>query len=115
MQAPASGASGPSGSGTPVATGVPVSAGDAIVTVTDVSELTLSADVDETDVLLVRREIKAEAEFDAVPGGVYAAVVTGVGVTPMEGTTGGASYPVQLSLGRGPSTTGAGPRRPNRG
>ncbi|WP_176728348.1 efflux RND transporter periplasmic adaptor subunit [Planobispora rosea] len=98
---PASGVPASSGSGTPVATGVPVSAGDTIVTVTDVSELALSADVDETDVLLVEPGVEAEAEFDAVPGGVYAAEVTGVGVTPMEGTTGGASYPVRLSLGRG--------------
>ncbi|MBG0827313.1 HlyD family efflux transporter periplasmic adaptor subunit [Planomonospora sp. ID67723] len=100
-QLPGSGSSGRSGSGTAIAVGVPVAAGDTVVTVTDVSELTLSADVDETDVLLVEREAKAEAEFDAVPGGVYPAEVTGVGVTPLEGATGGASYPVQLSLGAG--------------
>ncbi|GII02234.1 hypothetical protein Pta02_42420 [Planobispora takensis] len=99
-QLPAS-ASGSSGSGTPVAVGVPVAAGDTVVTVTDVSELTLSADVDETDVLLVEPGIEAEAEFDAVPAGLYAAEVTGVGVTPTETTTGGTSYPVRLSLGAG--------------
>ncbi|MEV0830693.1 efflux RND transporter periplasmic adaptor subunit [Nonomuraea rubra] len=87
--------------GTPVAAGVPVSAGDPIVTVTDVSELTLDADVDETDVLLVREGVKAEVELDAVPGATYEAAVTGIGVTPMEGTTGGVSYPVRLRLGAG--------------
>ncbi|GII53650.1 hypothetical protein Pth03_20390 [Planotetraspora thailandica] len=84
-----------------VATGVPVSAGDTIVTVTDVSELTLSADVDETDVLLVQDGTPAEAELDAVTGATYTATVTGVGVTPKEGATGGVSYPVRLRLGAG--------------
>ncbi|WP_214327247.1 efflux RND transporter periplasmic adaptor subunit [Nonomuraea sediminis] len=90
-----------SGTGTQVATGVPVSAGDAIVTVTDVSRLTLAANVDETDVLLVKPGTTATVELDAVPGATYQASVTGVGVTPMEGTTGGVSYPVQLRLGSG--------------
>ncbi|NUR83494.1 MAG: HlyD family efflux transporter periplasmic adaptor subunit, partial [Nonomuraea sp.] len=89
------------GSGGPVAKGVPVSAGDTVVTVTDISELTLSADVDETDVLLVEKGTKAAVELDAVPGATYAAEVTGVGVTPMEATTGGVSYPVRLTLGPG--------------
>ncbi|PZG35287.1 efflux transporter periplasmic adaptor subunit [Spongiactinospora gelatinilytica] len=90
-----------SGGGPAVATGVPVSAGDAIVTVTDISELTISADVDETDVLLVERGTAAQIELDAVPGATYTAKVTGVGVTPMAGTTGGVSYPVRLTLGAG--------------
>ncbi|MFI7639192.1 efflux RND transporter periplasmic adaptor subunit [Nonomuraea sp. NPDC049400] len=88
-------------SGSPVAVGVPVSAGDSIVTVTDVSRLTLAADVDETDVLLVKKGVRAAVELDAVPGATYTAVVTGIGVTPMEGTTGGVSYPVRLTLGPG--------------
>ncbi|MGW4638232.1 efflux RND transporter periplasmic adaptor subunit [Sphaerisporangium sp. NPDC004334] len=89
------------GSAGPIAAGVPVAAGDAIATVTDVSRLTLSADVDETDVLLVTRGVKAEAELDAVSGATYRAKVAGVGVTPKEGTTGGVSYPVRLTLGEG--------------
>lgn len=102
QQLPSLPSGGGSGSGaTPVATGVPVSAGDPIVTVTDVSELTLAADIDETDVLLVRKGTKATVELDAVPGAGYAARVTGVGVTPKEGTTGGVSYPVRLTLGAG--------------
>ncbi|MFC4112708.1 efflux RND transporter periplasmic adaptor subunit [Nonomuraea zeae] len=99
-----------SSAGSPVATGVPVSAGDPIVTVTDVSELTLDADVDETDVLLVEKGAKAEVELDAVPGATYTAAVTGIGVTPMEGTTGGVSYPVRLRLG--PGTFDDGSRAP---
>jgi multidrug efflux pump subunit AcrA (membrane-fusion protein) len=97
----AAGGAGASTSGGTVATGVPVAAGDAIATVTDVSKLTLSADVDETDVLLVTPGVKAEVELDAVSGATYRAKVTGVGVTPKEGTTGGVSYPVRLTLGQG--------------
>ncbi|GAA0362441.1 hypothetical protein GCM10009530_10060 [Microbispora corallina] len=84
-----------------IATGVPVTAGDPVATVTDVSALSLSADVDETDVLLVRRGTRATVELDAVTGATYTATVTGVGVTPKEGATGGVSYPVRLRLGAG--------------
>ncbi|MBD3143249.1 efflux RND transporter periplasmic adaptor subunit [Microbispora bryophytorum] len=98
----AAAAAAPAGrSGGTIATGVPVAAGDPIATVTDVSVLTLSADVDETDVLLVRRGTPAEVEFDAVTGATFTGSVTGVGVTPKEGATGGVSYPVRLRLGRG--------------
>ncbi len=68
---------------------------------TDVSRLTLTADVDETDVLMVSPGTKAEVELDAASGATYRAKVTGVGVTPKEGTTGGVSYPVHLTLGQG--------------
>lgn len=101
QQLPSLPSTGGSTSGSPVAAGVPVSAGDSVVTVTDVSELTLDADVDETDVLLVKKGVRAGVELDAVPGATYTAVVTGIGVTPMEGTTGGVSYPVRLRLGPG--------------
>lgn len=84
-----------------IATGVPVGAGDPILTVTDVSRLTLTADVDETDVLLIEKGTPAQVEFDAVPGASYTATVVGVGVAPKEGTTGGVSYPVRLKLGKG--------------
>jgi RND family efflux transporter MFP subunit len=102
-------------SGGTIAKGVPVAAGDTIATVTDVSKLTLSADVDETDVLLVERGTRAEVEFDAVPGATYTAEVTGVGVTPKEGATGGVSYPVRLSLGKGTFDDGARAPKPKPG
>ncbi len=107
QQLPADTSGGSASGGTPVAAGVPVSAGDPIVTVTDVSELTLSADIDETDVLLVKKGTEATVELDAVPGAGYTARVTGVGVTPLAGTTGGVSYPVQLTLGAGRFDDGA--------
>ncbi|MGV9302277.1 MULTISPECIES: efflux RND transporter periplasmic adaptor subunit [unclassified Nonomuraea] len=114
-QLPAVPAGGSSGGGAPVAVGVPVSAGDPIVTVTDVSKLTLSADIDETDVLLVKPETRAEIELDAVPGATYTATVTGVGIQPMEATTGGVSYPVQLSLGSGAFDDGSAAPTPKPG
>ncbi len=65
------GGSGSGGSGSTtgiVSAGSPVSDGDPILTITDTSLLTLRAEVDETDVLLVRRGVKADVELDAVPG-----------------------------------------------
>jgi len=87
-----------------VALGAPVSSGQPLVTVTDTSTLTLTAQVDETDVLLVRPGVRATAELDAVPDAVYAAEVTAIDPTPTTSTRGGVSYLVRLSLGRG--TTG---------
>ncbi|WP_433329700.1 efflux RND transporter periplasmic adaptor subunit [Spirillospora sp. CA-294931] len=81
-----------------IAPGAPVSSGDAVVTVTDVSRLTLTADVDETDILQVEEGVRADAEFDAVPGGSYTAEVTGVGATPKESNGGGVTYKVTLTL-----------------
>ncbi|MCW2917804.1 MAG: efflux transporter, family, subunit [Actinomycetia bacterium] len=90
-----------------VAEGAPVASGDAVVTVTDVSRLTLSADVDETDVLQVKRGVEAAVEFDAVQGGTYTAQVTGIGVTPKESNGGGVTYKVTLSLERGTNADGS--------
>jgi HlyD family secretion protein len=90
-----------------VAEGAPVSGGDAIVTVTDVSELMLRADVDETDILQVKRGVAADVELDAVQGARYTAEVTGVGVTPKESTGGGVTYQVTLALRRGTTSDGA--------
>ncbi|MFI6513965.1 efflux RND transporter periplasmic adaptor subunit [Spirillospora sp. NPDC050679] len=84
-----------------VAPGTPVAPGDAVVTVTDVSRLALSADVDETDVLRVGDGAAADVEFDAVPGGSYTARVTGTGATPRQSSGGGVSYKVTLALERG--------------
>lgn len=106
---PAGGLGGPgggAGDATTIATGAPVSAGAAVVTVTDVSELRVSADVDETDVLLVKRGAPATVEFDAVPGATYPAKVVGVGVTPVQSGGGGVSYKVTLTLEEGKDAAG---------
>ncbi|XVQ10368.1 efflux RND transporter periplasmic adaptor subunit [Spirillospora sp. CA-255316] len=98
-----------------IATGVPVAGGDAIVTVTDVSRLALTADVDETDVLRVTDGVRADVEFDAVQGGVYTAEVTGVGAAPTESGGGGVTYKVTLALGEGTLSGGGRAPRPKPG
>lgn len=98
-----------------IATGAPVSGGDAVVTVTDVSKLSLAADVDETDVLQVKKGIQADVEFDAVQGGSYKAEVTGIGVTPKQSNGGGVTYKVTLSLGPGTLAGGGTAPRPKPG
>ncbi|HEY7487898.1 MAG TPA: efflux RND transporter periplasmic adaptor subunit [Streptosporangiaceae bacterium] len=96
-----SGAGGGAKDAATVAEGVPVAGGDAIVTITDVSRLRLSADVDETDILQIKRGVAATVELDAAPGATYQATVTGVGATPTQSSGGGVTYKVTLSLDSG--------------
>ena len=96
-----------SGGGSPVQTvgpvteGMPVSTGTPLATIVDDSVLSLVADVDETDVFLVRPGIRASAELDAVPGARYAATVAAVDLSPTPSARGGVSYRVRLSLAAG--------------
>lgn len=84
-----------------IAPGAVVSQGTAVVTVMDVSALGLQADVDETDVLLVRPGVRARVELDAVPGATYDASVAAVDLSPTTSSRGGVSYHVRLILGEG--------------
>jgi len=86
--------------------GVPVTAGDVLAGVTDVSSLGLSADVDETDVLLVHRGVTADVELDAVPGASYGGRVTSVALKPTTSSRGGVSYAVHLALTGGQGSAG---------
>ncbi len=95
--------------------GSPVSAGDALLTITDVSSLTLSAEVDETDVLLVHKGVKADVVFDAVPGAVYAGVVRNVDLSPSSTASVGVAYVVRLELGGGTMADGSPAPRPRPG
>ena len=85
----------------PVTEGMPVSTGMPLATVVDDSVLSLVAEVDETDVFLVRPGIHAVAELDAVPGAQYAATVAAVDLSPTSSARGGVSYRVRLSLAAG--------------
>ncbi len=98
-----------------VSAGSPVSQGDPVLTITDTSELTLRAEVDETDVLLVRRGVKADVELDAVPGGTYRGVVRNVDLAPTTSARGGVSYVVRLALGGGTLVDGSPAPRPRPG
>ncbi|MEN3360222.1 MAG: HlyD family secretion protein [Mycobacteriales bacterium] len=85
----------------PVTAGMPVSTGMPLATIVDTAVLSLIAEVDETDVLLVRRGVLAVAELDAVPGASYPATVQAVDLSPTASARGGVSYRVRLTLGRG--------------
>ena len=74
--------------------------------VTDASALTLAAQVDETDVLLVKAGVAGRAELDAVPDATYDAEVTTIDPTPSTSSRGGVAYTVRLSLGRGTEEDG---------
>jgi multidrug efflux pump subunit AcrA (membrane-fusion protein) len=86
---------------TAVAEGAAVGAGTPIVTVVDVGRLGLAADVDETDVLLVKPGGTATAELDAATGATYRATVRAVDLLPTTSAQGGVSYRVRLDLGAG--------------
>ncbi len=105
----AGGGSGGAASGTVTGTleeGQPVVGGQSLLTVTDASALSLTAQVDETDVLLVRRGVRATAEFDAVPGASYAATVATIDPAPSTSTRGGVTFVVRLALGPGRTADG---------
>jgi HlyD family secretion protein len=91
-----------------------VTAGTAVLTVVDLSDLGLLAEVDETDVLLVKPGGTATVELDAARGVEYQATVRSVDVLPTQSTRGGVSYRVRLSLrgGRSPDGTAAPTPRP---
>lgn len=98
------------------APGTPVPAGAAVLTVVDVSELGMHAEVDETDVLLVEAGVTtAEVELDALPGAAYAATVTAVDVLPTPSERGGVAYGVRLRLGDGTRSDGTAAPAPRPG
>nr|WP_307798100.1 HlyD family efflux transporter periplasmic adaptor subunit [Actinoplanes flavus] len=78
-----------------------VAAGTPVITVVDTGRLGLSAEVDETDVLLVEEGVKAEVELDAAPGARYPATVRAVDLLPTTSARGGVSYRVRLELAEG--------------
>ena len=101
----AAGSGGPATQGA-LAVGLPVRTGDQLLSVVDVSALSLVAEVDETDVLLVRPGVRADVELDAVPDASYAATVTSIDLAPTTSTRGGVAYRVRLSLGGGTTVDG---------
>ena len=109
-----------SGNGLPgVDTAVPrggyVAAGTPILTVVDVSRLGLTAEVDETDVLLVRTGGTATVELDAATGATYPAKVRSVDLLPTTSARGGVSYRVRLDLAAGENADGGAAPSPRPG
>ncbi|WP_433292292.1 efflux RND transporter periplasmic adaptor subunit [Actinoplanes sp. CA-030573] len=81
--------------------GAYVAAGTPIVTIVDVSRLGLVAEVDETDVLLVKPGVAAAVELDAASGADYQATVRAIDLLPTTSARGGVSYRVRLDLTAG--------------
>ena len=86
--------------------GAYVAAGTPIVTIVDVSTLGLTAEVDETDVLLVAPGVTATVELDAATGASYPATVRAVDLLPTTSAQGGVSYRVRLDLAAGTNDDG---------
>ncbi|MDG4806402.1 efflux RND transporter periplasmic adaptor subunit [Micromonospora sp. WMMD1120] len=91
----------PAGVDDAVAVGGLVTAGAPVLTVVDTGQLGLLAEVDETDVLLVKAGVPATVELDAVTGASYEATVRSVDVLPTSSAQGGVTYRVRLALGAG--------------
>jgi len=75
-----------------------VAAGTPILTIVDVTRLGLTAEVDETDVLLVKPGVAATVELDAATGATYTAKVRAVDLLPTTSARGGVSYKARLDL-----------------
>jgi len=101
-------APGPNPAGTDPApsVGARLPAGTAVATIVDLSQLGLTAEVDETDVLLIHPGLTANVELDAAPGARYEASVKSVDVLPTTSARGGVSYRVRLTLGSGKAGDG---------
>ena len=121
VQGQASAALGGSGGGGPktvtqgLMAGTRVAAGAPLATVTDLAGLSVTAEVDETDVLLVKPGTTARVEVDAVPDATYAATVRAIDVAPTSSAGGGVSYRVRLALGAGTLAGGGAAPRPRPG
>jgi HlyD family secretion protein len=88
--------------GPPLRVGSEVAAGQTVATVYDVSDLLVAAEVDETDIALVRPGQPARVELDAFPQAAFTAKVRRVAVAPTaaQSAAGGVTYQVDLVLGK---------------
>ncbi len=96
-----SGGSSADSGGSIISAGSPVHGGGTLFTVTDASTLSVTAQVDETDVLTVKAGVRAHIQLNAVPGADYPGTVTAVDPNSTTSTQGGVSYTVRISLGAG--------------
>jgi HlyD family secretion protein len=94
--------SGQPATGPPLRPGAQVSTGQTVATILDVDSFTVAAEVDETDIALVKAGQPAQVELDAFPAVLFGARVERVAITPSGsggGASGGVSYQVDLRLG----------------
>jgi HlyD family secretion protein len=87
--------------GPPLRVGSEVDAGQTVATVFDTSDLLVAAEVDETDIALVRPGQPTQVELDAFPAATFPARVRRVAVAPTaaQSAAGGVTYQVDLVLG----------------
>jgi HlyD family secretion protein len=97
------GGGGQSAAGPPLRAGDQIAAGQTVATVYDVSDLQVAAEVDETDIALVRPGQPADVQLDAFPGASFPARVRRVAVAPSssQSAAGGVTYEVDLVLAAG--------------
>src|SRR5215218_7624733 len=95
--------------GPPLRVGSEVAAGQTVATVFDVSDLLVAAEVDETDIALVKPGQPAQVELDAFPQATFAAKVRRVAVAPTssKSAAGGVTYQVDLVLGEAKAGAGS--------
>ena len=95
--------------GPPLRVGSEVGAGQTVATVYDVSDLLVAAEVDETDIALVKPGQWARVELDAFPQAAFAAKVRRVAVAPTttQSAAGGVTYQVDLVLGEAEAGAGS--------
>jgi multidrug efflux pump subunit AcrA (membrane-fusion protein) len=86
----------------PIAEGVAVGAGQALLTIYDLSGFTARVEIDEIDIVEVAPGQAAVVLVDAFPDAQIAGIVDRVAIAPQRGATGGALYPVTVGLTRIP-------------
>lgn len=95
--------------------GAAVGTGTPILTVVDTAGLGVAAEVDETDVLLVKPGGTGTVELDAATGATYEAKIRAVDLLPTTSARGGVSYRVRMSLGKGTYADGTAAPTPRPG
>jgi multidrug efflux pump subunit AcrA (membrane-fusion protein) len=93
--------------GSVISVGSPVSSGGALFTITDASSLSVTAQVDETDVLTVKPGVGARIQLNAVPGAQYPGTVTAIDPNSTTSAQGGVTYTVRISLDVGKLADGS--------
>ena len=108
LQGLAGGGTQAAATGPPLRVGSEVAAGQTVATVFDVSDLLVAAEVDETDIALVKPGQTAQVELDAFPQSTFGAKVRRVAVAPTSGQSaaGGVTYQVDLTLGEAEAGSG---------
>jgi HlyD family secretion protein len=100
VQGLAGGSGGQSAGGPPLRAGDQLAAGQTVATVYDVSDLQVAAEVDETDIALVKVGQPADVQLDAFPEASFSAKVRRIAVAPSssQSAAGGVTYEVDLVL-----------------